>query len=141
MLNATDVIDTGDTIALTDPVATKIPLEVTEVVKPAIRNVLFGGIAATSFEVIDDSTIKAIVPAGTAGFVDVALEQIDETKEDIVIKQGYEYIAQGASGIEPGAPNAGIGKILRSPLAIIFYGFALLGSLYLLTKNRQAKHK
>lgn len=141
MLNATDVIDTGDTIALTDPVATKIPLEVTEVVKPAIKNVLFSGIAVTSFEVIDDSTIKAIVPAGTAGFVDVTLEQIDETKEDIVIKQGYEYIAQGASDIEPGAPNAGIGKILRSPLAIIFYGFALLGSLYLLTKNRQAKHK
>ena len=34
------------------------------------------------------------------------------------------------------APN-----LPSSPLAIIFYGSALLGSLYLLTKNRQAKHK
>lgn len=60
--------------------------------------VTFGGNAATSVNVVNDTTITCVTPAGTAGAVDVVVTNTDTgtvTEED-----GFTYISQGG-GIHP----------------------------------------
>ncbi|MFP7759632.1 IPT/TIG domain-containing protein, partial [Marisediminicola sp. LYQ85] len=70
-------------------------------------DVLFGGVSATSFEVLSDTEITAIVPAGT-GVVDVTVVGLGECGEG-TIEDGFEFEpAASAVSLDPeSGPEAG----------------------------------
>jgi hypothetical protein len=61
--------------------------------------IFIGGKAATNIEIVNDTTIKADVPAGEAGAVDV--EVVNESGQKGTKAKGYTYAAaEGAPGAE-----------------------------------------
>ena len=55
-----------------------------------VTAVTFGGVAATSFEVVDETTILAVAPAHAAGAVDVVVTDPNGTDTEV---GGYTYTA------------------------------------------------
>ncbi len=66
-------------------------------------SISFGSSVVTDFEVIDHETIDLIVPAHSAGFVDI--EVVDINGNVINLYRGYEYIDSDSEG--QGSLNAG----------------------------------
>ncbi|TFD46207.1 choice-of-anchor G family protein [Cryobacterium frigoriphilum] len=95
--------------------------------------VLFGGVAATSFVVVSDTVITAVVPAGT-GVVDVTVVGAG-TCGTGVIPDGYEYLPPAAalSLVPDNGPEAGgttvvvTGTGFTGATAVTFDGLAGTG--------------
>lgn len=77
----------------------------------------FDAVAATSVVVVDENTITCVTPAGTAGDVDVVVENLD-TETD-TLTDGYTYEAISVVSITPndGTPSGG------TPVTISGTGF------------------
>jgi IPT/TIG domain len=72
----------------------------------AATGVSFGGVAATSFTIVDDSHITATVPAGSAGTVDVTVTGPFGTSPTSSADQ-YTYLpAPSVSGVSPSSGPA-----------------------------------
>lgn len=84
--------------------------------------VLFDGNAATSFVVVNSTTITCDTPAGTVGLVDVVVEHPDG---DITVTDGFEYISAVSPEITDITPNEGL---ITGGTAVTVTGTGFTGS-------------
>jgi hypothetical protein len=68
-------------------------------------DLLIDGNSCTSFVVVDDNTITAVTPAGTAGFVDVT---VDRPTTDLTLVGGFEYISVSPPTFVSLSPDEGV---------------------------------
>lgn len=66
--------------------------------------VLFDGVAATSFVVVDNFSITCVTPAGTVGFADVV---VDRPTTDLTLLAGFEYTSSIAPTFTSMTPTVG----------------------------------
>jgi hypothetical protein len=72
-----------------------------------VTDVLFDGESAASFTVNSDTSITATTPAGTAGFVDVTIVGTVACGGNVVVPDGFQYIAANAPVILSLNPDSG----------------------------------
>ncbi|MFV0485513.1 MAG: RCC1 domain-containing protein [Candidatus Saccharimonadales bacterium] len=97
--NANGQLGTGNKTNYTTPqeITDNFGLTMPPVIQ--VVSIFFNSAEVTEFEVIDENTIRMIVPPHTPGKVDVTITGISGS--DTVLTQGYEYL-EG-----PGVPNTG----------------------------------
>lgn len=82
----------------------------------SISDVTFDGIAATSINVVNSTTLTAVSPAHTAGNVDVVIT--NSSSESVTLTNGYTYLAtavgQTAYGGVIGCLNGGINNLISA---------------------------
>lgn len=101
-----------------DKTSSNVPVEVDfgSLLDREITSVKFDNNEALSFSVIDEKTIRAVVPPHAAGKVDVRI--IDNKGNSWIITLGYEYIEEiipapdSEFPPEIETPNTGVGKIV-----------------------------
>lgn len=97
--------------------------------------VLFGGIPATEFQVVNDTTIRALTPkAATAGTVDVTVVGAG-TCGTGVLEDGFRYVAGAAAGGSLAQTGSGADATF---LALLGGMLLLLGALAVFRRRRTA---
>jgi hypothetical protein len=88
-------------------------------------SVAFGGVPATSFANVSDTSVTAVTPAHAAGSVDVVLTTNEGSS---VLASGYEYTGSLPPTLNLVNPNNKSFKFAQTPTSLTFTGTSLTGA-------------